>query len=393
MSQRLLSLAAAALLAACVSTGFDRPLEAPRAGMADLAEPRARIWVDEAAREVVVFAGPFDVPAATEPEGPREMGGHVHGATDDHGGGHGHGDHMKSPLIPLVWPVDAGLQGFRLAAYTSEGRPLPREIMHHMIAVNFDRRQLVYPIPERIFGFGTETPDIRLPDFFEIPLERGDSLGMYAMWNNDTGRDLDGVYMHVVLPFGEPGADPESVMPIYVDTNNHIGGKTSFDLPPGRSVRSYEFTLPVDGGLLAAGGHLHDYGVELRLEDAWTGEVLVRLEGRQGPDGRLEEVEQKIFRSAFGLLDRRIPLEAGRPYRVVGTYDNPTGEVIADGGMAHIVGLFAPEDPSAWPAIDRTLDAYALDVEALPAPLERVEVAGEGPPASLPSRRPQSDGR
>jgi len=382
MLQRIPSLVVAVLLTACVSTGFDRPLEAPRDQMGELAEPTTRIWVDEAAREVVVVAGPFDVPATMGMEG------------HEHGGGHEHGDQMKSPLIPLTWPVAGGLQGFRLAAYTSEGRPLPREIMHHMIAVNFERRQLVYPIPERIFGFGTETPDIRLPDFFEIPLERGDSIGMYAMWNNDTGRDLEDVYMHVVLPYARPDDDPEAVMPIYVDTNNHIGGQTSFDLPPGRSIRSYEFTLPVSGGLLAAGGHLHDYGVELRLEDAWTGEVLVRLEGRRRPDGSLEEVEQKIFRSAFGLLDRRILLEAGRPYRVVGTYDNSTGEVIPDGGMAHIVGLFAPEDPTRWPAIDRTLQEYALDVEALPEPLARVQVVGEAPAAApLPPRAPWQGGR
>jgi len=372
MLQRIPSLVVAVLLTACISTGFDRPLEAPRDQMGELAEPTTRIWVDEAAREVVVVAGPFD----------------------EHGGGHEHGDQMKSPLIPLTWPADGGLQGFRLAAYTSDGRPLPREIMHHMIAVNFDRRQLVYPIPERIFGFGTETPDIRLPDFFEIPLERGDSIGMYAMWNNDTGRDLEDVYMHVVLPYARPDDDPEAVMPIYVDTNNHIGGKTSFDLPPGRSIRSYEFRLPVSGGLLAAGGHLHDYGVELRLEDAWTGEVLVRLEGRRTPEGSLEAVEQKIFRSAFGLLDRRIPLDTDRTYRVVGTYENPTGEVIPDGGMAHIVGLFAPEDPARWPAIDRTLQEYALDVEALPEPLPRVELVGDAAPVPpTPLSAPRHAGR
>lgn len=360
------------ILGACASTGFDGPL-APRTDvMTASGEPAAQVWVDEVSREITVVAGPFHVPAVD----PEMAGSQQHGE-------HGHHDEsMKSPLVPLVWPVDQGLQGFRLGAYRADGTELPRDFMHHMIAVNFDRRQLVYPIAERIFGFGTETPDVKLPSFLEVPLEKGDSIGMYAMWNNETGEDLHDVYMQVVLPYAEPGSDPEAVMPIYMDTNNQIGGKTSFDLPPGRFVKSYEFTLPVDGGLLAAGGHLHDYGVELRLEDAWTGEVLVELQAERRNDGKLAGVEQKIFRSGFGLLDSRIEMEAGRPYRVVGTYYNPTGEVIPDGGMAHIVGLFAPDDPSAWPALDRAADDYAVDVGALPGPLERSMVLNDlGPPA------------
>ena len=277
---------------------------------------------------------------------------------------------MKSPLVVVPWPVDAGLAGFRMAAYAANGTELPRELLHHVIGVNFSRRQLVYPVAERIFGFGTETPDVKLPHFLEVPLEQGDSLGVYAMWNNTTGEDLHDVYLQVLLPYtDEEGDEREQALPLYVDTNNQIGSKTSYDLPPGRSERSYEFELPVGGGLLAAGGHLHDYGVELRLEEVETGRVLTRLKPEIDEAGHVTAVEQRIYRRLFKLVDARLRLEAGVRYRVVGVYDNPTGALIPDGGMAHIVGLFVPDDLAAWPRIDRESPEYRADIAGLPGPI------------------------
>ena len=63
-------------------------------------------------------------------------------------------------------------------------------------------------------------------------------------------------------------------MPIYMDVNLTVGGSNTFDVPPGKSTKSFEFTLPVGGRLLGVGGHMHDYGVRVRLEDAETGKVI-----------------------------------------------------------------------------------------------------------------------
>jgi len=189
------------------------------------------------------------------------------------------------------------------------------------------------------------------------------------MWSNDTGRDLDDVYLQVVMPYAGEAEARHEALPVYFDTNNQIGGKTSYDVPPGLSEQAYEFRLPVGGGLLAASGHLHDYGVELRLEDVEAGKVLTRLRPERDAAGHVLAVEQRIYRRFFKLLDARLRLEAGRSYRVVGVYDNPTDSSIPDGGMAHIVGLFVPDDPSAWPPVDPAASEYRADVEALPAPM------------------------
>lgn len=340
------------LLAGCMSTGYDRPAPRPSAPLAPADHPSMQVVVHQDRQEIEVLMGPMDVPPMT---------GDHHAM--DHGDGH---DGMYSPMAVFSWPVDTGLKGFRLAAYDAQGRRLPRDVFHHVIGVHFDRRQLVYPVAERLFGFGSETPDIRLPGGLVMPVASGDSVGLYAMWNNTTGETIRGVYMQVLLPYADDDAEVEHAMPVYFDTNNNVGGKTSFDLAPGVTTKAYEFTVPVGGGILAASGHLHDYGRELRIENAESGDVLFRLHPETGPGGEVVAVEQRIFRKFFMLLDDRVRLEPGVRYRVVGEYLNPTDRTIPDGGMAHVVGLFVPDDLARWPGLDRTTSAYQTDVDALP---------------------------
>ena len=86
-------------------------------------EPQVSISVDSARGEVTITAGPYDLP--NMPPEMAEM-------------------HMGTPqVLRFAWPVDGGLRGFNLAMLTSDGTPLPRSIIHHLIAVNFDRRQSV----------------------------------------------------------------------------------------------------------------------------------------------------------------------------------------------------------------------------------------------------------
>jgi hypothetical protein len=343
--------------AACVSTSYPAaPVPPPLATLRG-EEPGVHVSIHENRREVEVVAGPFEIPSATLAA---PHGGHA---------GHDGDESMKSPLVVFPWPVDAALIGVRLVLYAPDGERLSRDMLHHLIGVNFARRQLVYPVPERIFGFGTETPDVRLPDFLEVPLQKGDSLAFYAMWSDSSSTAMSQAYVQLILPYGVGRREREKALPIYMDTSNQIGGKTSFDLPPGRSSRTYEFSLPVGGGLLAASGHLHDHGVELRLEEAASGRVLMTLEPETDPGGHVRGVEQRIFRRFFNLLDARLRLEAGVRYRVVGVYDNTTGGTLLDGGMAHIVGLFVPDDIEAWPARDPEDRSYRADIEALPDPL------------------------
>lgn len=366
MPSRVPLLVVGALLAGCAAEPDYPPVAVP-AELAAVAPglPGTVVSVDVERKVVVVYAGPFHVPAAAPaaPDLPHDMVGH------------------NVPLIEFAWPADGWFRGFHITLHDAAGSELPRGMMHHLVGYNLDRRPLIHPGVERLFGVGMETADIVLPEAIGVPMPGGTRLGFTVAWHNESGRDVDGVYVRLVFPYTPER--PEGVriagMPFHAEVNYQIEGTTAFDLPAGHSEHAFEFTMPIDGGVIAASGHMHDYGVGMRLEDAATGEVLFSLAGRRTAEGTLLGIEQKVFRKWFGLRDARIPLAAGRSYRVVGEYDNPTGKVIPSGAMAHIVGLFAPDDPSRWPPLDPADPELIRDLAVL-----RGEV-GTGGAAAAPA--------
>jgi hypothetical protein len=132
------------------------------------------------------------------------------------------------------------------------------------------------------------------------------------------------------------------------------------------------FTMEVSGRLLAAGGHLHDFGKELRLEDVATGKVLARVNAQRTPTGEVTGVSHAIY----GIFGRGPHLIAGRQYRLVAVYQgSPTDSI--RGAMGLMGGIFAPDNYTKWPKIDRTNPDYLIDLN----PKGRTAVAA-APPAS-----------
>jgi len=311
-------------------------------------DPTVEVTVDSSHRQVIVTAGPWDLPAMPPMQ---DHAMHDLGASHD------------TPVQQFEWPVDGWFRGFSLEVRDAEGRLLPRRIMHHLITVNYSRRQLLYPAAERLFGAGTETEDAAVPVTVGVPLSPGMKLGFYVAWHNDTGEDLTGVRLTMRLDYSPANLRPRpaDVMPLYMDVNLTVGGTNTFDVPPGRSEKAYEFTLPVGGRIIAYSGHLHDYGVMVRLEDAESGKELARVNSVRSEDGRVS----RVSRSLPGVRGRGIKLKANHRYRVVGVYLNPTGETLVNGAMAHIAALFTPDDLARWPAIDFSDPVFQRDLASL----------------------------
>ncbi len=97
-----------------LATTLLAPMNTPRR---TVDEPRISIAVDSARSEVIITAGPYDLP--NMPADMAEM-------------------HMGTPqVLRFDWPVDGGLRGFNLSMQSENGQPLPRGMIHHLIAVNF----------------------------------------------------------------------------------------------------------------------------------------------------------------------------------------------------------------------------------------------------------------
>ena len=222
-------------------------------------------------------------------------------------------------------------------------------MVHHVGLANYSRRELLYPMVERLMAVGKETPRVTLPSGVGVPLARGDTLGLYSAFHDVDGKTVERAYVIVTLPWIPAGhSHPIDVMPFFADVNSVIGGTSAWDLPPGRSERSSEFTMPLGGSILALGGHVHDYARSVRLEDAENGKVLVRLDTKLTSDGHLIALGKRVF----GFHEEGLALLPNHRYRVIAQYDNPTGHVLKQGGMASMAGAFVPNDVREWPLLD-----------------------------------------
>jgi hypothetical protein len=266
--------------------------------------------------------------------------------------------------VGFVWPFRGWARGYRIDVVDAAGRVLPRKVLHHAGIVNLSRRQLAYPMAERLLAAAHETPSVMLPGSMGVPLEPNQHMMLYYMLVNPTAHVMNGVTLRISIawtPDRADGARPRDVFPLYLDANPLIG---RYELPPGVSTTTAEFSLPVGGNVRALGGHAHDYAVELRLEDAVTNKVLVRLTTKRDGAGHIVSIST----DRFVFTRRGLHLDANRRYRVVALYDNPTCAPIPRGGMAFMIGPFTPDDVRRWPAIDATDPLFQQDYADLMAP-------------------------
>ena len=342
MRAGLALLAALPLVAAAQATGGrDHDLTS--------GEPAAQalVQVDSGHRALVVTAGPFRLPAASA-----SMAGMPHDMMGD----------TNLPVARFEWPLDTWVRGAQVKVVDGRGQPLPRQLLHHLTIENFDRRELVYPVAERLLSMGKETQDISLPRTVGIPMKAGQRLGVWVMWENDTGRELDSVFLRITLRWTAPNQVPRPInaLPFHVDANLHVVGHNTFDVPPGGVSKIFEFTVPVGGHLLAASGHLHDHGVSLRLEDGETGKPLVTVTAKRDTEGHVLGVSRELL----ALRGQGPHLSARHRYRLVVRYDNPTADTLTD-VMGIMGGLFAPDDIRRWPPINPQDSTYAADLRLL----------------------------
>lgn len=314
---------AGAALRASVSSATDMP----GMGMSG-----STVQVDSVRHEVRIVAGPFRIAPMAHESDDMMM--------------------MNTPVLHVAWPVSGWVNGYSVQLCDGDGAggtALPHGMVHHVGLANYSRRELLYPMVERLMAVGKETPRVSLPGNVGVPLARGDTLGLYSAFHDVDGRTVERAYVIVTLPWiPKDRANPIDVMPFFADVNSVIGGTSAWDLPPGTSEKSSEFTMPLGGSILALGGHVHDYARSVRLEDAENGKVLVRLGTKLTSDGHLISLGKRVF----GFHEEGLRLLAHHRYRVVAEYYNPTGKMIRQGAMASMAGAFVPDDVAEWPRLD-----------------------------------------
>jgi len=283
--------------------------------------------VDAGARVVTLRIGPVKLPA--------------------------HTSHMKMPQPPdQVWQIqfDGWLLAYHPKLVDASGSAVPGAVLHHTAFWNENRADFLCPNKEEhIFGAGSE-----ITDWAEVPgygyyVQKNDKIRIETMVYNPTATSYHNVYLEVVIPFrdaSENGAARKNVYPAWMDVKSC--GNSSYDVPAGKSKKSGTVTVKYDGVLLGVGGHLHDYGRQIVLEDVSRKETVATLDARVNEKGLLESVPVKLFLGQGGYK-----FSAGDVLKTSATYDNPTGKLLRDGAMGIAVGYFVPTEDAKMAALRR----------------------------------------
>ncbi|MBK7925110.1 MAG: hypothetical protein IPJ95_16055 [Gemmatimonadetes bacterium] len=335
----------------------------------EVLEAAFSVAVDSAHHDVVLTIGPFVLPSMA----PGGAGGHAHAGHDE--------AQMPQFNYKFAWPVGGTGRGFRMELRDAEGKKVSQRVLHHLQIINQDRRQLLLPMQEKMMAVGRETPNIMLPNTIGLPLAAGTRLRLNIMWHNETPRDIEAVWMTLRIRYSPENLVPRPtlVLPLSLDVADMKGRPNTFTIPPGDHQITREFRLPVSVRLIGATGHLHDWGQELRLEDAETGRVLTRVRTDLDAAGRIRAMPVKLY----GIVGDGLRLRANHRYRIVAQYHNPTGQPLP-GAMGHFNGLVSVSDRdlARWPRLG------APDIAYLDEGAWRAEYRLE-PPAPVAPADPQ----
>jgi hypothetical protein len=272
-----------------------------------------------------------------------------------------HDDVRQPPTLLFALPTDGWMRGYAVELVDSAGRRVSQRVLHHMNLVERGRRDLFTHAMARIAAAGAETSPVVLPRVVGLRGAKGDTLAMTLMFHNPTDTSWSGVTLRVRVPFTRASSrvGAVSVYPLSLA----IGPKdrpNTFDLPPGKSEHFWEGSPSVEGRILGLSGHLHRYGVALRLEDRTEGKVL--WEVRPQRDSAGEVLAMPVSRFVWSGGKRVRP---DHVYRLTAVYDNPEGRTIPDGGMGVLGGLMMLARGKQWPAMDRQHPDYLADARAL----------------------------
>jgi hypothetical protein len=272
------------------------------------------------------------------------------------------------------FPVTGSIYALHAEVVDERGRRLSNDLLHHMNVMDPSERELFLPISRRILASGRETGEIRFPWLlFGAPMRAGERILANAMIHNPTAVSYRGVRVRLVLSY-VPDHRPWpvfSVIPWQLDVAFPVGDK-SFDLPPGRSERSYEGSPAVAGKLIVIGGHMHEYGKTIEFWDATTGKLLWHGEPAPASSGEPSAVPMGRL---YGLTRIGMRITPTHRYRVRVIYENPTGHTIPTGGMGVVGGLFMPDRKVTWPATDQADSLYQQDLRHFVGPAGRSGIA------------------
>ena len=280
----------------------------------------------------------------------------------------------------------------------SKGRVIPQSevMLHHLAFFNAGREgkrkydNTCTHAPQRFFGTSEELRDLTLPEGYGYPSDRRDRWSTAWMLMNHTHRDRKAYIRYRVTVDDAPGLT--QVRPYWVSVVP-CGADPQYSVRGGRAegsthTRRRTWKAPLDGRIVAVGGHLHGGGRGLRLYQRKCKRTLVTSKPTYGrPDDPVYQVrpllhEPDPLNITWWQSGTGIPVRKGEELVVASDYDEqrPHMRVM---GIGHVYIAKDSKARGGCPALPADAQELGPDFTG----------RSEPPPVKLTLARMGDDGR
>jgi hypothetical protein len=249
------------------------------------------------------------------------------------------------PPRTLEVPFDGWITAYHPSLVTPDGQPIPGRLLHHVAFWNTDRADFLCPNKEEhIFGAGGEMNDWPALPGFGYRVHKGDRIRITTMFHNPTATSYPQTMLQVKMEYAPADTGLKSVYPAWFDVKQC--GESDFPLNAGGTHLTGDLKVNFSGRLLGVGGHMHDYGERLVLNDAAAGQPVASLKSTLDDQGHIQSLPIVTFLDRGGYA-----LARGAKLQVVADYGKP--RVPNADGMAIVVGYFLPDNDADMGSLAR----------------------------------------
>lgn len=171
---------------------------------------------------------------------------------------------------------------------------------------------------ERFFASGNERTKGILPPPYGYHVAAGDWwTGVFEIMNmTDAPQTVWFEFTVHYVRAADGGVEP--ITPVWLDVDNCEDSQ--YSIPAGRSVTPWDWTSTVSGRLVFAGGHVHNWGRSIELQNVSSGEKVCKSVAGYGTK---PEYQGNIESMSTCVWDRIGTVREGDTMRISALYESP----------------------------------------------------------------------
>jgi len=245
-------------------------------------------------------------------------------------------------------PKDMYMVGYKSSVFTKDGKPLPRNYLHHILMLNNDKPSVSCPGEPLFFsGAGLEMTEAKFPDGYGVKLGKGQHLMSVVAFYHKAPPTKD--VMASFTMYMAPESAPVKEMDVYqVGVNVVCYSKFAqrgpdqtdegIEIKSGVQVHSAPLKFSMDGCVKFAYPHGHDELLLIALENKTRKETLLRTVPDVALDGTFLEFQpHQVYKDGQGFS-----VTKDDDYEMVMVHHHPLQKQEVQHGMGNYLLYMTP---------------------------------------------------